>query len=97
MAQANFNYTLACKLPSLGHVAQEGIFGSFRKLERFGRRLVRGVNSDKYNRTKLEIIPARSSTECKCRGSAKCNVGCSFAITTIQQGTSFSIAQNKTM
>jgi hypothetical protein len=97
MLQANFNLYLACRLPSLGSISQDGIFSSFKGLERFGRRLVRGKNKNKFMRTMLEIIPVRVQTECPYRMTQRCNINCKCAVSVMQHGTSFHIANRKTM
>jgi hypothetical protein len=97
MSQLSFNLYLACKLPSLGSISQDGIFSSFKGLERFGRRLVRGKNKDKFMRTMLEIIPVRTQTECPYRMTRKCTINCKCAVSAIQHGPSIHIVNSKTI
>lgn len=69
-----FRMVLGCKIPiEPATVVHEGLFEVFKDLEKIER--VFGT-----------IIPARDSTGCKCRRTARCSVNCFRAVSGILVG-----------
>ncbi len=67
--------TIFCRY-STGHICPtDGIFG---------------VLTERFKFLRKHPIPARTNTDCSCRGTKKCNINCTEAIHTVV-GTKYSL------